>query len=84
MKNASFQCLPYPQTPETAAMWFQNHGVCISHWSRHFGFARMAVVDLLRGKCKGRWGHTHEVAVALGLKPAPDASSLTPKGTPHE
>ncbi|MDR1276080.1 MAG: DNA-binding protein [Candidatus Accumulibacter sp.] len=69
MKNEPSTPLPYPQTPESAARWFGDHGICMAHWARDFGFNRFVVIDLLRGKLKGRRGHAHHAAVALGLKP---------------
>jgi gp16 family phage-associated protein len=75
MKTEYFQHLSYPQTPQTASQWFRDHGICIAHWARHFGYSRYTVTDLLRGMQKGRWGESHRVAVALGLKPDPDRSA---------
>ena len=63
--------LPYPQTPASAAAWFVRHGISQTAWARAHGLKRGIVVDLLRGKNKGRFGKSHEAAIALGLKPAP-------------
>lgn len=75
MKTATyedFQPLPYPQTPASASAWFKLHGICLSHWARHFDLHRFDVIDLLRtGKLKGNWGRAHRAAVLLGLKPTP-------------
>ncbi|MCL2076047.1 MAG: DNA-binding protein [Betaproteobacteria bacterium] len=61
--------LPYPQTPQSARRWFSANGVAIQAWANAHGFARFDVVDLLRGKLKGKYGRSHRVAIALGLKP---------------
>lgn len=65
--------LPYPQTPKTARAWMKDRGVCVSQWCRDLSLSRNAVVDLLRGQCKGNRGEAHRAAVALGLKADPDA-----------
>lgn len=67
----SFAHIPYPQTAASARRWFYDHGVCQSHWARHFGFDRFDVVGLLRGQLKGTRGRSHHAAIALGLKPDP-------------
>jgi gp16 family phage-associated protein len=71
METGTYIFLPYPQTPETAAFWFKDNGICLSRWARNFGFHRNDVTDLLRGKLKGNIGRAHHAAVALGLKPDP-------------
>jgi gp16 family phage-associated protein len=43
-------------------------GINVSEWARTHGFARMTVVDVLRGHRQGLRGEAHRVAVALGLK----------------
>ncbi|MCT8548521.1 DNA-binding protein [Glaesserella parasuis] len=72
MNNKDFQPLPYPQTPETARAYFNLHGINRSEWARHFGIDQQAISDHLRGRLKGTWGKSHEVAVLLGLKPNPE------------
>lgn len=59
------------RTPEQARAWFDAHGINVSEWCRQRGFNRYVVVDLLRGKRKGRRGEAHLAAIALGLKAAP-------------
>lgn len=72
MNNTNFQPLPYPQTPETARAYFLQHGINRSEWARFFGIDQQAISDHLRGRLKGTWGKSHEVAVLLGLKPNPE------------
>lgn len=43
-------------------------GINVSEWAKTHGFARMTVVDVLRGRRQGLRGEAHKVAVALGLK----------------
>ncbi len=66
--------VPYPQTPKTSHAWIVAHGISVSDLSRYYQVPRSTLVDLLRGKQKGRRGLAHKGAVLLGLKPAPDAS----------
>lgn len=64
--------VPYPQTPETAHQWLAAHGVAVSDLARHNDVPRSTLVDLLRGKQKGRYGQAHVGAIVLGLKPDPE------------
>ena len=63
--------VPYPQTPETAAAWVKAHGVAVAELARQHQVPRSTLVDLLRGKQKGRYGQAHRGAIVLGLKPEP-------------
>lgn len=65
--------VPYPQTPETAHQWLVDHGVAVADLARQTHVPRSTLVDLLRGKQKGRYGQAHLGAIVLGLKPAPDS-----------
>lgn len=47
---------------------FRDAGISITEWANAHGFARMTVVDVLRGHRAGHRGEAHRVAVALGLK----------------
>lgn len=73
MKPFDNSSLPFPQTPESALALLRANGVCITDWARNLGLARMAVVDILRGKNRGNRGMAHRAAVALGIK----ADSIT-------
>jgi gp16 family phage-associated protein len=64
--------VPYPQTPETAHQWLVDHGVAVTELARQHQVPRSTLVDLLRGKQKGRYGQAHRGAIVLGLKPEPD------------
>lgn len=68
------QRLPYPQTPETAHQWLVAHGVAVTELARQHQVPRSTLVDLLRGKQKGRYGQAHRSAIVLGLKPEPEAT----------
>lgn len=59
------------QTTKTAQQVreeFIRAGVNVTEWARTHGFARMTVVDVMRGRSQGLRGEAHKVAVALGLK----------------
>ena len=71
--HTEHKALPYPQTKESALALLRAEGVCITDWARDLGLARMAVVDILRGKNRGNRGMAHRAAVALGIKAAPKA-----------
>lgn len=63
--------VPYPQTPVTARQWLEAHGVAVADLARRNQVDRSTLVDLLRGKQKGRRGQAHRGAIVLGLKPEP-------------
>ena len=63
--------VPYPQTPATAHAWINAHGIAVTDLSRYYQVPRSTLVDLLRGKQKGRRGLAHRGAIVLGLKPEP-------------
>ena len=68
------KALPYPQTPGTAHQWLVDHGVAVTELARQHQVPRSTLVDLLRGKQKGRYGQAHRGAIVLGLKPEPATS----------
>jgi gp16 family phage-associated protein len=49
---------------------FADEGVCIADWARRHGFERKLVYRVLDGSAKGLRGKAHNIAVALGIKPA--------------
>lgn len=51
--------------------WFEAEGLPISRWALQHGFKAREVYALLAGRTTGVRGRAHEVAVALGIKPAP-------------
>lgn len=62
---------------ERAKRWFEAHGVSVTDWAAAHGFEREAVYDVLNGRTKGRRGAAHRIAVALGIKAAPDEVGVT-------
>lgn len=73
MKHAqTFGPLPYPQTRESAAAWFAEHGVTRRAWADALGLRYRSVIDALYGKTLGTRGDAHYAAIALGLKPNPE------------
>lgn len=67
------ECLPYPQTPDTALAWIRAHGLSVVGLARSAGIARTVLSDLLRGQLRGHRGQAHLGAIVLGLKPDPEA-----------
>ena len=66
--------VPYPQTPKTSHAWIVANGISVSDLSRYYQVPRSTLVDLLRGKQKGRRGLAHRGAILLGLKPQPQTT----------
>lgn len=48
--------------------WFEAEGIVVSNWAAENGFAAAHVYAVLAGRSRGRRGHAHQIAVALGLK----------------
>ncbi|MFZ6845843.1 DNA-binding protein [Undibacterium sp. RuTC16W] len=55
---------------------FFEQGICIGDWARAHEFDAFLVYAVLSGRAKARRGESHRIAVALGLKPQPDLSSM--------
>lgn len=51
---------------------FVAEGVTIKDWARANGFTPKTVYRVLAGEAKCKWGESHRIAVALGLKKLPD------------
>jgi len=62
------------RTPAQARRWLDERGITLTAFAREHGLSRYAVVDVLKGRSKGRYGHAYRAAVALGIKPPPRAS----------
>lgn len=48
---------------------FEEAGIPVSEWARVSGFSTALVYQVLEGKRKCVRGQSHQIAVALGLKP---------------
>ena len=59
-------------TPDHIKQLFDLNGQSIARWSRDHGFPPALVYRVLRGDTTAKRGKTHEIAVALGIKRAPD------------
>lgn len=59
-------------TPDHIRQLFELNGQSIARWSREHGFPPALVYRVLRGDTPAKRGKTHEIAVALGIKRAPD------------
>lgn len=47
---------------------FANRGWSISAWARENGYRPNLVFEVLRGRIRGTFGKSHEIAVLLGMK----------------
>jgi gp16 family phage-associated protein len=56
------------KTPSDVRTNFLREGISIADWCRNHDIPRHVVNDLLRGKCAGRRGKSHNAAILLGLK----------------
>ena len=59
------------KTPEQVKADFLAHGITISQWARDHNFKPREVSLVLNGQIKARYGKGHTIAVALGIKAAP-------------
>lgn len=53
---------------------FVARGESVASWARRNGFETVTARRVLAGELEGRYGEAHRVAVALGLKAAPDSA----------
>lgn len=63
---------PKTLTPEQVKARFISKGIDISAWAKEHGFRRHAVYQVLGGFTKAKRGKAHQIAVALGIKEAPE------------
>lgn len=63
---------PFGLTREQAHAWFEQNGINMAEWCRHYQISRYIVIDLLLGKLRGRRGQAHRAAILLGLKADPE------------
>ena len=61
-----------PLTPDQVKRNFQAAGVPVAQWAESNGYSRRYVYMVLNGQFKGHFGKAHDIAVALGLKLAPE------------
>jgi gp16 family phage-associated protein len=66
------------RTREEAKQWLERHGVSVLEWSRANGFDPQTVYALLSGQTSGKRGQAYRVAVALGIKEAPEPTEPHP------
>lgn len=59
-------------TPNAIKTRIRQQGITVLEWSKRHGYNPNTVYMLLNGQLKGRYGKSHEIAVALGLKPGPE------------
>lgn len=61
------------RTAEQARQWLIDNGLSVTAFAEKHGLDRNAVNNALRSTSKCRIGKTHDAAVALGMKAAPDS-----------
>lgn len=61
-------------TAEEAKRHITSRGVTISQWARDNGYTPREVSLVLNGQIKGLYGKGFEIAVKLGMRPAPPSS----------
>ena len=57
---------------------FEAEGISFADWARDHGFAYSTVKAVMTGKRQCRFGESHKIAVALGLKDPPPSARATP------
>lgn len=62
-------------TPQQIKAQFRERGESVGQWADAHGFPRDVVYRVLNQRSPAWRGKTHEVAVALGLKPNPAKTS---------
>lgn len=62
-------------TPAEVKAKFRSRGEVPGQWADKHGFDRALVYKILNGRAAGWRGKSHEVAVALGIKPDPAINS---------
>ena len=67
------------RTAEQARQWLIDNGLSVTAFAEKDGLDRNAVNNALRSSSRCRIGKTHDAAVALGMKAAPDSHTESPK-----
>lgn len=62
-------------TPQQVKTRFRERGETVASWADAHGFPRDVVYRVLNGRTPAWRGQPHQVAVALGLKPAPSKTT---------
>ena len=69
------------RTADEARQWLRTNGVSASQFARDKGLSLDAVKEVLNGRSKANFGKAHDAAVALGMKPNPEITTLSHKIT---
>ena len=59
-------------TAEKLKERFHREGKTFTEWALENGYTRNEVYRVLNGQAKAKYGRAHDIAVKLGLKPAPE------------
>lgn len=65
------------RTAEQAREWLRTNGLSASQFARDKGLSLDAVKEVLNGRSKANFGKAHAAAVALGMKPNPEITTLS-------
>lgn len=57
-------------TSDQVQQWFRSNGLQINAWALEHGFTPALVYAVVQGKRKCLRGQSHQIAVALGIKPS--------------
>lgn len=57
-----------PLTGEQVKEKFLAAGITFTEWARANGYSPQKVYFVVNGQLKGRYGDSHKIAVALGMK----------------
>jgi gp16 family phage-associated protein len=63
-------------TPQQVKNQFRERGESVASWADAHGYPRDVVYRVLNGRTPAWRGLPHQVAVALGLKPNPNKTSV--------
>ena len=56
------------KTREQSLIEIRSRGETVCGWARNHGFSPRLVRAVIYGTVKGKWGESHKIAVALGIK----------------
>lgn len=62
-------------SPEQVKLRLRMQGITTTQWAEAHGYTRNEVYRVLNGQAKAHYGKAHDIAVALGMKPADDQST---------
>jgi len=64
------------KTPQQVKLDFEARGETLRSWAEKRGYKPRLVYAVVQGKCLGKRGKAHHIAVELGLKAKPKEAAL--------